>query len=124
MNSCRTALVLSNARYSSTDIDNARAASIAAHANPPPPDFKPRRRHSAALLDTPVARWHPFSMRLAFLASAILGLALLPAPPARAADPAFDRLAENLAADWMRTDPQAATRQQYLYLTFKPSNDI
>jgi uncharacterized protein (DUF885 family) len=30
-----------------------------------------------------------------------------------AADPAFDRFADQLAADWMRANPEAATRQQY-----------
>ncbi len=32
---------------------------------------------------------------------------------ARAADPAFDRWAEAFAADWVRTNPQLATRTQY-----------
>lgn len=45
--------------------------------------------------------------------TAALLLAVVLAAPLFAADPAFDRFVENLAADWMRTDPQAATRQQY-----------
>lgn len=39
-------------------------------------------------------------------------LALL-AATIRAANPAFDQFADRLAADWMRSDPNAATRQQY-----------
>lgn len=43
---------------------------------------------------------------------ALLSLALL-ATAVRAANPQFDEFVDKLAADWMRSDPNAATRQQY-----------
>lgn len=43
---------------------------------------------------------------------ALSSLALL-ATAVRAANPQFDEFADKLAADWMRSDPNAATRQQY-----------
>ena len=55
----------------------------------------------------------PPALCLAFLVLAQFTVASFVAPVSRAADPAFDQWSEGFAADWVRSNPQLATRAQY-----------
>ena len=53
----------------------------------------------------------------------LISLCLFIAVPARAAEPSFDQWADQFSAEWVRANPQFATRSQYFSGAEQDAND-